>query len=204
MRRMLPNTMPMKFLLLAAILIPCGAWAAQTIVSNKQMREDAAGFKEFSDRVQEYVQLHNSVEADLRRVKRADSPEKINAHQQELAMGIREARPRARRGDIFKPNASEAIRHAIRSVFQSAQADPARATIQQGAPRKDSHLEVNQLFPEAVPYTTVPPTLLLKLPHLPDELAYRIVGRDLILLDVTAGLVVDFMLKAVPLESHAE
>jgi hypothetical protein len=194
----IPNTASVTSLLLAAILIPFTSWAAQTIVSGKQMREDTAGYQEFSDRVQRYMQLHNSVAAELQRLKRADSPENINAHQQELARNIREVRGHAHPGSIFIPEASKAIRHAIRSVLGSVKADPARATIEQGPRPKISHVEVNQLFPETVPYTTVPPTLLLKLPRLPDELAYRIVERDLVLIDVPAGLVVDVMPKAIP------
>jgi hypothetical protein len=49
-----------------------------------------------------------------------------------------------------------------------------------------------------VPFTTVPPSLLLKLPKLPDQVAYRIVGRDLILLDVEANLVVDKIPEIIP------
>jgi hypothetical protein len=50
---------------------------------------------------------------------------------------------------------------------------------------------LNEPYPNGVPYTTVPPTLLRKFPKLPDRLAYRIVGHDLILLDVEATLVID-------------
>jgi hypothetical protein len=35
---------------------------------------------------------------------------------------------------------------------------------------------VNQAYPEGLPYTSVPPTLLLRIPKLPEEVAYRIVG----------------------------
>ena len=198
MIRKRPNAGPMKSLLLAAFLIPCWVWAAQTTASTRQMRGDAQGFREFSDGVLKYVKLRNSVEAHLQQVKRADLPERIDVHQQELARGIREARPDARRGDIFTSDASEAIRRAIRGVFQGAQGGAAYATIQQGEPLKQGNLRVNRLYPDTGPYTTVPPTLLMKLPTLPDVLAYRIVGRDLILLDVTAGLLVDFLPQVIP------
>ena len=46
--------------------------------------------------------------------------------------------------------------------------------------------------------TTTPPTLLSKLPQLPPELAYRIVGRDLTLKDTKAGLIVDLIPNAIP------
>ena len=198
MRRKRPNAGPMSSLLLAAFLIPCWAWAAQTTASSRQLHEDAEGFRDFSDGVLKYVKLRNSVEAHLRRAKRADSPEMVDGHQQELARGIREARPHAHRGDIFTSDASEAIRRAIRSLFQGDQAGAARATIQQGEPLKQGDLRVNRIYPDTGPYTTVPPTLLMKLPPLPDVLAYRIVGRDLILLDVTASLLVDFLPQVIP------
>ena len=210
MRREISNEGPVVYLLFAAILVACASsvaqsadpsavqTAGQTIVSDKQMRKDAAGFTEFSGRVQSYIQLHNSVEMRLQRVKRADSPENINAHQSELADGIGKARLHAHRGDLFTPGADKAIRNAIRSVFQSGQAIPARATIEHGAPLEERHLKVNQLFPKPVPYSSVPAFLLLKLPPLPNELAYRVVGHDLVLVDVSAGLVVDSLDGVIP------
>jgi hypothetical protein len=39
---------------------------------------------------------------------------------------------------------------------------------------------------------------LLRLPQLPKEVEYRFVGRDLILRDVAANLIVDFLPNAVP------
>ena len=59
-------------------------------------------------------------------------------------------------------------------------------------------MKVNQVYPETLAYTTVPPSLLLKLPILPDEVAYRIVGHDLVLLDVKADMVVDLMPRIIP------
>jgi len=198
MIRKRPNAGPLKYVLLVAFLIPCWAWAAQTTASPKQMHEDAEGFRDFSEGVLKYVKVHNSVEARLRQVKRADAPENIDAHQRELASGIRAARSRARRGDVFTSDASEAIRHVILSVFQGTQAGAARATIQQGEPLRHRVRRVNGTYVDTAPYTTVPPTLLMSLPPLPDILAYRIVGRDLVLLDVTANLVVDFLPQAIP------
>jgi len=194
----------MQSLLLGAFL--SAGWAftsrgqGQGAASDKEQSEDAAGFKEFSDRVQEYVQLHKTVEATLPRLKPTDLPEMIAAHEQALARKIREARPRAERGDIFTEKARKAFGHAIRREFQGPHAPHARATIQQGNPVKEIHLRVNQVYPKAVPYTTVPPTLLLKLPKLPEEVVYRVVGRDLALLDVKANLVVDLMPEVIPIE----
>ncbi|MGI8731920.1 MAG: hypothetical protein ACR2LM_01275 [Pyrinomonadaceae bacterium] len=44
----------------------------------------------------------------------------------------------------------------------------------------------------------MPPTLLLKLPELPKEVKYRFVKRHLLLVDTDNGLIVDYMLNALP------
>jgi len=59
-------------------------------------------------------------------------------------------------------------------------------------------LIVNGAYPGNLPLTTVPPTLLINLPQLPREVAYRIVGHDLVLLDTEARIVVDFIGGAIP------
>jgi len=201
MREKKRTTGALPSLLLTAFLASGWALASQGpgAVSDKAQGEDAAGFKEFSDRVQEYVKLHKSVEAALPALKPTDLPEMIAAHEQALARKIRGARPHADRGDIFTEKARQAFRHAIRSEFQGPTAPHARATIRkQGAPVKEIHLQVNQTYPHGLPYTMVPPTLLLRFPKLPDEVVYRIVGRDLVLMDLTANLAVDLIPEVMP------
>jgi hypothetical protein len=58
-------------------------------------------------------------------------------------------------------------------------------------------LKVNSRYPATAPLPTVPPNLLVRLPQLPEELEYRIVNRDLILRDVNANLIVDFIPSAI-------
>ena len=54
----------------------------------------------------------------------------------------------------------------------------------------------NKLYPVGVPLQTMPPSLLAALPKLPPELEYRIVGNALILRDVPANVVIDFVPNA--------
>jgi len=160
------------------------------------------GFQEFSDRVQKYLQLHKSVEGTLPKLKATNEPELIVAHQKMLARKIKAARAQAKRGDIFTPAAKEDFVKAISSEFQGPQAPHAKATIKQGAPLTKVHLHVNEIYPESIPYTSVPPTMLQKLPKLPEEVAYRAVSSDLVLLDVKANLVVDYLRGVLPLEAQ--
>jgi hypothetical protein len=183
-------------IVLFAVFCPVHAFA-QATSATKASTEDASGFKRFSAKVQRYVELHRRIEKTVPKLKNTSSPQSIAAHQQELAQKIQQARTNAREGEIFQP-AAQAFRHAIEREFQGSEAKNARATIQQGEPIKNVRLGVNQVYPKDLPYTSVPPTLLLKLPKLPDGLAYRIVDHDLVLLDVKANLVVDLIPEPLP------
>ena len=185
-------------LLVALSLAAAGVLASQGGAPKKEQTDDAEGFKEFTGRVDEYLKLHKAVEKELPALKNKEElPEMIAAHQQALARKIREARPNARPGDIFTRAAREAFRHVIRSVFQNPQA-AARATIRQRDTVKEVRLRVNGIYPDAIAETAFPPTLLQKLPVLPDELAYRILGRNLVLVDRRANLVVDLLHEVLP------
>jgi len=180
---------------LSAAVVLVGQGAAPS----KEQTDDAAGLKEFAVRVQNYLKLHNAAEKQLPHLKsKEELPEMISAHQEALARKIREARPHAEAGDIFTRAAREAFRHIIRSVFQDPQNATARTAIRQRATATEVRLQVNGNYPDAIAETAFPPTLLQKLPTLPDELAYRIVGRDLVLVDRRANLVVDMLHEALP------
>jgi hypothetical protein len=183
----------LKTVMLGIVLATAGAelGTGQATVSPAKEAKNAVGFNEFLHRVQTYVKLRNSIKSSLPALKPTDQPEKIANHQQALAQRIREARQQARRGDMFSEEVRKAFRRTVREEFGGPHGRGARTTIRQGEPLKTIHLHVNEPYPDGVPYTTVPPTLLLKFPKLPDQLAYRIVVRDLILLDVEANLVID-------------
>ena len=53
-------------------------------------------------------------------------------------------------------------------------------------------------IPAAAQMATMPPSLLATLPRLPAALEYRVVGNTLVLRDVEAGLIIDFIPAAVP------
>jgi hypothetical protein len=188
-----------SLLLVVLVAAGCGSTARnQSAALPKDQPQNSAGYQEFLTRVQAYADLHKSIESTLPALKPTDLPELIKAHQDALARKIREARPDAKRGDIFTEEAEKAFRRAATDEFQGPQGHEARTTIQQGAPVKPIQLRVNEPYPDGVPFTTVPPTLLLKFPKLPDQASYRIVGNDLVLLDTDANLVVDRIPDIIP------
>jgi hypothetical protein len=170
----------------------------QNPIPAEQQSADAAGFKEFSDRVDDYVKLHKSQEDLLPKLKQTDVPEMIAAHQVALARKIREARPNAKAGDIFTPAAQKSFEDVIQTTMQSAHGPNVDATLKQAAPLPKMSITVNEPYPDGVPYTAVPPTLLLIFPKLPDEVVYRVVLHDLLLLDLKANLVVDVIPGIIP------
>jgi len=173
--------------------------AGQATPATKPSAEDAARFKEFSARVADYVKLHKAVEKEVPALKgKEELPEMISAQQQALARKIREKRPNAKPGDVFTHASREAFRHAIRGVFRDPQTSTKITTDRQRVTGKPVRVQVNGIYPDADAETTFPPTLLQKLPALPEELAYRIVGHDLVLVDRKANLVVDLLHEAIP------
>jgi hypothetical protein len=184
--------------LLLAGIASFGPAQSRSQTPDAQVDLKAPGFQEFSDRVQKYVQLHKTVEATLPKLKSTNEPELIVAHQKALARKIKAARIHAKRGDIFTPAASEAFRKAMHVEFQGPHAEHAQATMKQGAPLNKVRLRVNQIYPDSTPYTSVPPTLMQNLPKLPEEVAYRAVSQDLVLLDAKTNLVVDFLTNVIP------
>ena len=72
----------------------------------------------------------------------------------------------AKQGDIFSPEISEQFVKVIRGTLQgsNANATNVRRTIRQGEPVAGVHLTANGVYPEHLPLTTVPPTLLGRLP----------------------------------------
>ncbi len=187
------------WLSILAFVGPCFAGQAEAQFSG----EEARVFKIFAARVQQYVKLQKSVAASLPALKPTNDASRIAEYETALATKIAQARHGAHQGDIFTDEVARQFRRIIRSEFQEGpEAKLARKTIRQNDPSKAIvHLRVNDVYPEDLPLTTTPPTLLGKLPALPQELTYRIVGHDLTLKDTRAGLIVDLIRNAIPRDS---
>ena len=186
------------FLALSLCMAASRMLAGQAAAPTSEQADDAAGFKEFSSRVQAYVKVQKTVESSLPALKSTDLPEIITAYEQALARKIREARPHAKAGDIFTPAAREAFRHASRAALEGPHSASSRAYMQPHAPNPSMRLVVNGIYPDTEPITALPPELLAAFPPLPAEVAYRVVGRTLIVVDVKSRLVVDIARLILP------
>ena len=109
---------------------------------------------------------------------------------------MRAARAGAKQGEIFTPEVSQLFRRLMYPEVKGAQGKETKQIIKEDAP-KGVLLKVNARYPEEAPLPTVPPNVLANLPQLPEDLDYRIVGNDLILRDVHANLIIDFIPRVI-------
>jgi hypothetical protein len=158
----------------------------------------AGAFQDFSKRVDEYVALRNRLADSAGTVDESMDQQKIADRASGLAAAILSARPLAKQGDIFTPEAATVFATMIKEEYSRRPAPvlDAREDTQDELPNFTP--EVNQLYPTTYPLATFPPSLLPLLPRLPEQLEYRVVQRYLILRDVEANLIVDFMPNAMP------
>jgi hypothetical protein len=127
----------------------------------------------------------------------ANSPEKIVAARHDLANKVRVARAGAKQGEIFTPEIADYFHREIAATLNGPHGKQILSSLRHSEPT-EMELQINQSYPEKVPLQSTPPTLLLNLPELPKGLEYRILGRELVLRDSDANIIVDYLPNALP------
>jgi hypothetical protein len=154
---------------------------------------------DFGYRVAQYVRLH-------RRLERSLPPEHLFVDAEDMSMAVDalhdalvDARPNPQPGNVFSRAVGELVTIRLHRAIAENHYTPAEvlAAINVGYLPGMPDPEINGRFP-AVRDVRVWPALLAVLPPLPEELEYRFVNRDLVLLDVHADLVVDILSDALP------
>jgi hypothetical protein len=174
-------------------LLGCAAIPAQ-----EKVNQNAAVLQDFSRRVADYVKLRNAAKAEVHGLKQTSSPQAILDYEHRLAHRIREQREGVTQGNIFTSEIAAEFRRLIGTTMQSPDAARIRTTLQNGSPVRLNALRVDHTYPSDIPLQTTPPSLLMNLPPLPRELEYRVVGHELILRDVDANIIVDWVSNAIP------
>lgn len=159
--------------------------------------EDARALGTMNDRLTAYVELHRRLEATLPPVPKSATPEQIDRNQRNLETLVRRARAGAKPGDLFTPEARPVILRLLATVFGGTEGAQLKASIMDENP-VGIKLAVNGRYPDNVPISTVPPEVLQTLPQLAEDMEYRFIGDRLILMDVHAHLVADFIEDAFP------
>jgi hypothetical protein len=113
-----------------------------------------------------------------------------------LASEIRHARAGARQGDIFSPEIATMFREKIHTAVREGLLGEVLAALEELL-HASAVPVVNGDVPEQA-IVALPVCLQRVFPPLPPELQYAFLHRDLVLIDVHAGLIVDYVPAAIP------
>lgn len=152
----------------------------------------------FMAATREYAIAHRRIEQQLGPIQITDRPETIRQAIDAMAAAILAERPEARQGDLFTPALAGELRVRIDQALR-AHGFTAADVLAEGAEGPDPAmftLRVNGSFPWVLSHAMFP-CVTGALPALPPELQYRMVGADLVLIDVHASLIVDILPNAV-------
>ena len=162
-----------------------------------QADEERKALRDFHEHVTDYAELHAKQLAKL------GSHGESEASQEALATAIAAKRTKAETGDIFRREVQPLFRRLIAEELQGPDSLAARKAVLEGNPSDEADSvevvpRVNAIYPIGATRSTVPPSVLVTLPTLPSCLHYRFVGRDLLLVDSVAQIIVDFLPAAAP------
>jgi hypothetical protein len=152
---------------------------------------------DFQNRVEAYAALHKAAQGQSPAVKQTGSAAAILNGQHLLAANIRQKRQGVVQGNIFTPEISQEFHRLAGTATHGPAAGRVKKSLQRAEPVQLT-LRVNETYPQHVPLQSVPPTLLQNLPTLPPELEYRVVGHALVLRDIGANLIIDFIPDLIP------
>jgi predicted phosphodiesterase len=181
----------------------CGGYLPSTVVPAAQtpsLEDFRAALKTYVDATQPFRKdAASSADAVLNQQSPGGSDEAVRLRQRTLAGAIQtKVRPDARQGDVLTRATADVIRRQLAAAFAGPEGGLIRSTLQdqnEGRAAESVTLAINQV---AATVPRVPPTLLDALPQMPQQVEFAFSGRTLILRDVDADLVVDFIPQAFP------
>lgn len=181
---------------LAAAALASATFASAVNAQQKPaVNPHAAVLADFKERVDKYVELRKKADDSAPPLKETKDPAKIREAQQALVERIGAARAGTKRGDIFTPEISAYFRRLLHPEMKEA---GTKAAMEDDDPDPGSvPFKINGPYPDKQPLATVPPNVLATLPRLPKDIDYRFVGKYLILRDVRANMIIDYIPNAI-------
>jgi len=189
------TTSLMALIVCMALSRAVAATVQTSTVSRAVSQADAATLDDFSRRLNDYVTLQGRVAKESPKLKETKNPGDITGAQNALAARIQAMRQDAHQGDIFTPQVATLFRRLMYPELDGQDGRNTKGNIDDE--QASMHLRVNARYPAGQPLQTLPPNILARLPQLPGELEYRVVGRHLVLRDADANIIVDFIPNAI-------
>jgi hypothetical protein len=180
----------------------CASHLPSTAVPAVQSPEFEAfrtALKTYVDQTQPFRKDAAAKSDDLPGQATADgADEAVRLRQRTLADAIQtKVRPSARQGDVLSGPVADKILMQMAAAFMGPKADLIRDGLQdqnEGLTASSMALAVNQIVVVPRP----PPVLLEMLPELPQQVEFAFSGQTLVLRDVDAETIVDFIPRAFP------
>ena len=158
---------------------------------------DAAAIRQFDDAIIKYMAMRKKLRTEVSGPVKNSSSSQVNDASAALAGSIQRARRDARVGSIFTPSVAAVLKQRILETIRTEKLAPIIADIDDDGPASPTP-DIHVRLPVSAQMATMPPALLEVLPRLPKELEYRIIGGNLVLRDVDASLIIDYIPAAVP------
>ena len=180
--------------LVASALIAAAALVAPA-ASAQERWPWTDGVTQFLQAADAYTLMHRRLERQLPPLAMNANPATVSLAIDTMAAAIRAERRDAAPGDLFNPAVRATIRTRIGEALRAhdlTAADVLAAERDAGIDTGAADLHVNGTFPWALS-SRMFSCVLAVLPPLPPELQYRMIGRDLVLIDVHASLIVDIL-----------
>lgn len=175
-----------------------GAIALAASAAFSYAQDSSEPVRAFIAATRDYASMHRRLEQGIGPIELNTTPESINRFIQAMSAAIRAERPDAKQGDLFTPAVSMVLRSRINeALFEHGftAADIRNDEFAHGIDADTVKLRVNGTFPWILSVAMFP-CVIEALPPLPPELQYRIVGNDLLLIDMHASLIVDILPSA--------
>lgn len=186
--------------LLALVAMLCGLPVVDgSDAQSTASATDEAALEQFEKAIAKYITLRRSIRGEVAGPVMNSTGSQVTNSSDALAAAVRRARKNAAVGSIFNRPISAIIKRRIADTVRSAELVPVLAGIDDEGkvgPTPQLHLRL----PVSAQIATMPPSLLSVLPPLPKELEYRIMGRHLVLRDVDASIIIDYIPRIVPRE----
>jgi len=171
---------------------PAMAWSTQSNAASDD--QTLVGFRAA---VEGYVALRTRIREEVPPLRVTPNAQEIAERSDALARAVTRARRSAVQGQFFDAAASAAIRRQLAAALAASDETGIRALLDEDMPRFNA-VKVHSRYPVGFVLASTPPTLLHALPTLPPQLEYRFIGRTLIVRDIEAALIIDYLSDALP------
>lgn len=175
-------------------------WTAAASGFPRQEGDGNDAIQRFQTAVHDYMALREAVTRTVLPLEVTPDTEDTRPAIDAMAEAIRRARPSAEEGDIFNSEAAALLRRRIGAITRESGCGVADIL---AAERDDDHVGPlpRPLVHDRLDWergSFMPWCVLRELPLIPDELQFRFVEHDLVLIDIDASLVVDVLPNALP------